>query len=266
MLNFFLLGRMEVHSERGRMGIRGGLQRTLLQALLASEGRIVPEEALIRELWQDAPPDGVSNALHAHVSRLRKKLASLEPDRTSSRLIGNSYGYQIAIDPGELDATSFIWRVKDAERILETDPATASAVLRDALRMWHGPVFGGDPGGAICRVAAVHYEEYRIRAMELFFESELALGNHRSILGELRRAHAESPLREGLCRQLMLALYRSGRQAEALETYRRTRRRLTGELGIEPSPQLRRTERAILEHAPALEWAGLDGLLAHPAA
>lgn len=266
MLNFFLLGRLEVHSDCGRIGVRGGLQRTLLQTLLASEGRVVPEEELVREMWDANPPEGVANALHAHVSRLRKKLALLEPGRSTSRLVGNSYGYQITIGPGELDATVFIGLVKRAEELLGSDPHAASAVLRDALRMWCGPVFGGDAGGAVCRAAAVHYEEYRIRATELFFESELALGNHTSILGELGRAHAESPLREGLCRQLMLALYRSGRQAEALETFRRMRGRLVADLGIEPSPLLRRTERAILEHAPDLQWAGTQRLLVRPAA
>ncbi|MEK8169278.1 AfsR/SARP family transcriptional regulator [Streptomyces sp. M19] len=150
--------------------------------------------------------------------------------------MGNPYGYQLLVDDAELDATVFVETVRRAQERLDVDPRGASESLRAALHMWRGPAFGGDAGGALSRAAAVRYEEYRIRAMELFFDSELALGNHTRVLGELREAHAENPLRERFCEQLMIALYRSGRQAEALETYRHMWSRLTEDLGIEPSP------------------------------
>ncbi|MDT0346409.1 AfsR/SARP family transcriptional regulator [Streptomyces litchfieldiae] len=254
MLNFFLLGRLEAHSPFGRFAVRGGIQGTLLQVLLASEGRIVPAESLVGELWGESPPDGVANALHAHISRLRKKIGALEPHRTSSRLVGNPFGYQLLVAEGELDATVFVSEVRRAQESLPRDPRRASEVLRAALLMWRGPVFGGDVHGVLCQAAAVRYEEYRIHALELFFESELALGNHTHILGELREAHAANPLRERFCEQLMLALYRSGRQAEALATYRQMWSRLANDLGIEPSPVLRRTELAILGHDPDLDY------------
>lgn len=209
---------------------------------------MVSTEVLIDELWQESPPDGVANALHAQVSRLRKKLGALEPGREASRLVKNANGYQLVVAEEELDAAVFVRTVRSAQEILESDPATASESLRSALLMWRGPVFGGGSGGMLCKAAALRYEEYRIRALEAYFDSQLARGHHAGILGELRETHAENPLRERFCEQLMLALYQAGRQAEALQTYRRMRARLTQELGIEPSPMLRRTEQAILRH------------------
>ncbi|MET8570695.1 AfsR/SARP family transcriptional regulator [Streptomyces sp. NPDC004783] len=220
----------------------------LFQVLLASEGRMVSTEALVDELWGESPPDGVVNALHAQVSRLRKKLAVLEPWRETSRLAKNANGYQLVVAEEELDAAVFVRSVREAQAVVDSHPAVASEALRAALLMWQGPVFGGGSGGVLCQAAARRYEEYRIGALEAYFESQLALGNHAEILGELSETHAENPLRERFCEQLMLALYQAGRQAEALQTYRWMRSRLTQELGIEPSPVLRRTEQAILRH------------------
>lgn len=248
MLNFCVLGRLEARSPTGRVRLSGEVQRVLFQALLVNEGRVVPTEALIDELWRESPPDRVVNALHAQVSRLRKKLAVLEPGRETSRIVKSAHGYRMVVDAGELDAAVFVESVRAAQEIQENDPFGASESLRSALSLWQGPVFGGGSGGVLSQAAAMRYEEYRIRALEVYFECQMALGNHTLILGELRETHAENPLRERFCEQLMLALYRAGRQVEALQTYRRMRSRLTQELGIEPSPVLRRTEQAILRH------------------
>ncbi|MFE2277673.1 BTAD domain-containing putative transcriptional regulator [Streptomyces sp. NPDC059454] len=230
------------------MSLSGGVQRVFFQVLLASEGRMVSTEALVDELWGESPPGGVVNALHAQVSRLRKRLGVLEPWRETSRLTKNANGYQLVMAEEELDAALFVRSVRTAQTMVYSDPAAASETLRAALLMWQGPVFGGGSGGILCQAAARRYEEYRIGALEAYFESRLALGNHVEILGELSETHAENPLRERFCEQLMIALYRAGRQAEALQTYRWMRSRLTRELGIEPSPVLRRTEQAILRH------------------
>ncbi|MFC8831361.1 BTAD domain-containing putative transcriptional regulator [Streptomyces sp. NPDC057137] len=252
MLSFFVLGDLEVHSPHGTMALRGTIQRSLFQALLVSAGRVVTGEALIAELWDEDPPDGVTNALQAHASRLRKKLDSLEPHRATSRLVGHPHGYQLLLDEATLDADQFTAAVRRAREVTGGDPRTASAVLRTALATWRGPALGGAARGMLRRAVAARYEEYRIQAFELLFDNELALGRHTDILGELRAVCAENPLRERFYEQLMLALYRSGRQAEALETYRALWCRLSEELGIEPSPLLRRTEQAILRHDPPL--------------
>ncbi|MFF9621157.1 BTAD domain-containing putative transcriptional regulator [Streptomyces griseosporeus] len=250
MLDFLVLGQLEIRSVRGAAVLRGSFQRTLLQVLLVSERRMVSTESLIREMWGETLPHGVGNALQAHASRLRRKLAALEPEREVSRLVGDQRGYRLLLDDATLDADLFVRAVHQARAA--ADPRTVRDTLRAALARWRGPALGGDAAGTLCRSAAARYAEYRIQAWELLFDSELTLGNHGHILGELREVCAENPLRERFCEQLMLALYRSGRQAEALETYRQLWSRLTRELGIEPSPLLRRTERAILAHDPVL--------------
>ncbi|WP_063790251.1 AfsR/SARP family transcriptional regulator [Streptomyces sp. NRRL B-24085] len=246
IVQFLLLGGLEIRAECGsRATFRSELQRTLMHVLLVSEGKTVSVDALIDELWGELPPSGVVNALQALVSRLRKKLASLERGREASRLIGHPYGYQLVVDEDELDASSFVAAVTRAQAA-DGRPCEVVDMLRAALARWRGPVFGGEASGPICRAAAARYEEYRIRALELLFENELARGNHAGILGELREKHAENPLQERFCAQLMIALYRCGRQAEALSSYREMWSRLSEELGIEPSIELRRTEQAIL--------------------
>ncbi|GAB7104218.1 hypothetical protein JCM4814A_25320 [Streptomyces phaeofaciens JCM 4814] len=252
MIEFVVLGRLEARSARGVVAVRGAFRRALFQALAVSEGRVVPTQALVREVWGRDRPDGVGNALQAHVSRLRRQLDALEPHREHSRLVGDPHGYQLLLDDATLDADTFVRAVHEARAAAGRDPRRVRDLLRGALRLWRGPAVGGEAGGVLCRSAAARYDEYRIQALELLIDSELALGHHAHVLGELREVCAENPLRERFFEQLMLALYQSGRQAEALETYRQLSSRLTGELGISPSPVLRRTERAILEHDPVL--------------
>lgn len=202
-------------------------------------------DALIDELWGELPPTGVANALQALVSRLRKKLESVEKGQGSSRLIGHPFGYQLTLHGDELDATTFTAAVLAAQTG-GGSPCEIVDALRRALAAWRGPAFGGEIGGPICRAAAARYEEHHIRALDLLFENELARGNHAGILGELRETLTEHPLQEHFCAHLMTALYRCGRQAEALATYWEMRSRLSKELGIEPSLELRRTQQAIL--------------------
>ncbi|WP_229890513.1 AfsR/SARP family transcriptional regulator [Streptomyces mashuensis] len=247
---------MEIRTPRGPAEIPGGLQRTLVQALLVSEGQAIAGDTLIDEMWGESVPENEANALQAHVSRLRRRLKDLEPERPASRLSMHPSGYRLAVASGELDAAHFVALVKQAEVVSATDPGESAALTRAALSMWRGPVFGGHAGGSVCQTAAARYEEYRMRALELFFDAELRAGRHSAILAELHEAHAGNPLREYFCEQLMIALYRSGRQADALDTYRRMWHRLSEELGVEPSPSLRRVEHAILSHHPALSTVG----------
>ncbi|MBO0656148.1 MULTISPECIES: AfsR/SARP family transcriptional regulator [Streptomyces] len=256
MLSFSILGALEIRTPSGPAEIPGGLQRTLVQALLVSEGQAIAGDTLINEMWGESVPENEANALQAHVSRLRRRLKGLESERPASRLSIHPSGYRLSLEAGELDAAEFISLVRRAEAASGTGRDEAAALTRTALAMWRGPVFGGHTGGPVCQTAAARYEEYRMRALELFFDAELKAGHHAAILAELREVHAGNPLREYFCEQLMIALYRSGRQADALDTYRRMWHRLSEELGVEPSPALRRVEHAILSHHPALSTTG----------
>jgi DNA-binding SARP family transcriptional activator len=256
VLSFSILGSLEIHTASGKAEIPGDLQRTLIQALLVSDRQAVPGDALIEEMWGDSAPDNQANALQAHVSRLRRRLRSLEPGRTESRLTMQPSGYRLTVAEQELDAAQFQRKVKDAERLLPAHPVTAAGLLRSALAHWRGPVFGYVSGGSVCRLAAARLEEHRLRATEMLFEAELAAGRHGSILAELNEAHISNPLRERFCEQLMIALYRAGRQADALDTYRIMWHRLSEEIGVQPSPSLRGVERAILAHDPVLSLGG----------
>lgn len=251
MLRFSILGALHISTIDGQAEISGDLQRTLLQALLVSEGRAVPGDVLADEMWGEYPPDHQANAFQAHISRLRRRLRAFEPDEPS-RLILSPSGYRLSLAEGELDAAEFTSGVRDAEAMLAELPEKAAGRLHRALALWHGPVFGTLPGGQICRLAATRYEELRLHAMELLFHTQLMLDRHSSILVELCDAHARHPLRERFCQQLMVALYRAGRQADALDIYRRMWRRLSEELGVRPSPGLQRVEAAILAHDDGL--------------
>ncbi len=252
MIEFRILGGLEMLSPEGRVTVAGGFQRMLLQALLVSEGKAVSSETLMAELWGESAPAGAANALQAHASRLRKKLRVIEPGRDRPRLVCLPYGYQLLMDGAQLDATAFMESAARAERLRADAPEEAVTLLRGALRLWRGAVCGGSPGGPLGKAAAARYEEHRLRALETLFDSELLLGRGTAVLAELREAHLANPLRERFCEQLMVALYRSGRQAEALDTCRQTWQSLIEQLGVDPSPSLRRVEHAILVHDPAL--------------
>ncbi|MGW1139564.1 AfsR/SARP family transcriptional regulator [Streptomyces zhihengii] len=252
MLSFSILGALQIRTALGPAEISGDLQRTLIQTLLVNEGQSISGESLIEEMWGDSVPDNQANALQAHISRLRRKLRSLEPDRVTSRVTIHPSGYRLTVGQGELDAIEFTKTVRQAEVAAASDPAGTARLLADALAMWRGPVFGDFTGGTLCQLACGRYEEHRMRAMELRFDAELSLRNHAAVLAELHDAHTNHPLRERFCEQLMIALYRSGRQADALNVYRRMWQHLSDELGIEPSPSLRRVENAILSHDPSL--------------
>jgi DNA-binding SARP family transcriptional activator len=252
MLRFSILGALQIRTATGPAEISGDLQRTLIQTLLVSEGQSVSGEALVEEMWGEDTPDNQANALQAHISRLRRKLRTLEPDRTTPRVTMYPSGYRLTVGDGELDAAEFIKAVREADTTGNDTPGETARLLRHALAMWRGPVFGGFPGGALCQMAAARYEEYRMRAMELRFDAELRLGRHAAILAELAETHTNHPLRERFCEQLMIALYCAGRQADALDVFRRMRGHLADELGIDPSPSLRRVENAILSHDPIL--------------
>jgi DNA-binding SARP family transcriptional activator len=235
--------------------------------LLLSDGWEVSADALSNELWGGARPTKPDNALQAHISRLRNLVNSLEPDRTTSRLISRSASYQLRVADEELDGHVFLSKVSalsdDAARLSPTEAATRA---RQALNLWCEPLFGGVVGGTICHSGAVRYERGRHRALEALFEAELARGNHVEIVPELSALVAAPVLPPArFCEQLMITLYRSGRQADALDVYHRTRQRI-GEMGTQPLARLKACAQAILEHNPILERGRTDEIIRRLAA
>ncbi|MFC4031605.1 BTAD domain-containing putative transcriptional regulator [Streptomyces polygonati] len=256
MLSFHVLGPIEIGSPRQTLRPRGPQQRTLLVVLLANARRLVPIESLIDELWGDKPPRHVENALQAHISRLRQQLALLESADGPSRLVTHPSGYRLMVADEEVDAAVLAAGVERIRsRPQDDDPAVTVRELRRMLELWRGPVFGGPVGGRLCRAAATRYEEMRLAALELLFDSELRNGDHVRIIPELQALLTEDFYKERFRQQLMVALYRSGRQADALAVYRELWRRLTDDLGLEPSPTMRDYERAILDQDPMLDSA-----------
>lgn len=251
-MQFSILGSIKIHADGLDAEIHGRIQQILLGALLVSEGRTVARGALIDELWAETSPRNAENALQAHVSRLRRRLSVLEPDRQHHRLQSSSAGYCLLFDETELDATRFMKALRELCSEPQLPPANMVRELRGALALWRGPAFDSLAGATRCQAAAVRYEESRLAALELLYDNELKMGRHAEILPELRELSETWGLNERLCEQLMVALYRAGRQADALAVYREMWMRLNDEIGIEPSPTLKRHEHAILTHHPVL--------------
>lgn len=251
MTRFSVLGAMECWFGQRPVLIVGPLQRTLLAALLASERKPVSVDALVFEMWADSPPPQPENALQAHVSRLRRRLQQVADDRPA-HLIAQPSAYHLLVDPDAVDALVFVRDVSRALSQIETDPAWAVENLRSALSLWRGQAFDLVVCGPLCRAAASRYEAARLGALETLFDLELHLGRHGGIIPALTELVESSALNERFCEQLMIALYRSGRQKEALVAYRRMRTRLDEELGVQPTVTLQNHERAILSHDPAL--------------
>jgi DNA-binding SARP family transcriptional activator len=199
---------------------------------------------LIGGVWGDAPPATGVTALQVTDSPLRTGGAA-------HRLLTKPPGYSLRVEEGALDLDRFELLVREAGT-RSTEPAEASRLLAEALALWRGPAlaeFASEPFGP---EAAARLEDSRLAALEKRIEADLALGRHAGLIGELEELVAAQPLRERPRAQLMLALYRSGRQADALELYRSTRRTFVDDLGIDPSPELQELERAILRQDPAL--------------
>lgn len=252
MTIFLVLGAMELRTRRHTVQVRGVGKQTLLAAFLATGNKLVTVDVLAEELWGTTPPPKMENALQAQVSRLRRTMVRLEPERRTPRLTTAASGYRFAVEWTELDALSFLHTIDTIRNRPRTEPRRDVADLRSALALWRGPVFGGLTGGPLCQTAAARYEESRTAALELLYDLELRTGNHARVVPELTEIVAQAPMQEQFCSLLMVALYRSGRQTDALEIYRQLRQRLVDELGVEPSPVLRRYEKAILDHDPIL--------------
>jgi DNA-binding SARP family transcriptional activator len=216
--------------------------------LLLDANRVVPLDKLVDELWGEEPPDTAVKIIHNGVSQLRRVLGDPE------RLVTQSPGYVLRVQPGELDAERFQRLAAEGQRALDRGRAEEAAErLTAALDLWNGRALADVALERTAHTEAARLEDLRLTVLEDRIEAQLALGRHRELVAELEALVAEHPLRERLRLQLVLALYRAGRQAEALDAYRRTRQFFVDELGLEPSPPLQRLEQAVLRQDPALE-------------
>jgi len=263
-MDYRILGPLEVCDGDRGLGLGGDKQRALLAVLLLHPNEVVPADRLIDDLWGERPPPAALKALQAHVSRLRKALAdhtagSLADSGDSAgasngALITRGHGYLLRVEPGELDLDRFRELVeRGREALAAGKPEQAARILRDGLALWRGPPLADFTYEGFAQAAIAQLEELQLAAVEERVEADLALGRHREVVGELAELVERHPLRERLRGQLMLALYRSGRQAEALEVYQEFRRALSEQLGLDPGPGLQQLEFAILGRDASLE-------------
>ena len=219
-MQFRLLGPVEVEDEGRPLVLGSAKQRALLAILLLHANEVVSRDRLIDDLWGERPPASAPHSLEVYVSRLRK---TLQPDGGERLLVTRPGGYLLRLEPDQLDLdASSAWSRKDAAR---SPPATTSERrngFAEALALWRGPALGDLAYEPFARPEVERLEEQRLAALEERIEAELALGRHAALIGELEAVSGKHPLRERLHGQLMLALYRCGRQADALETYRDT--------------------------------------------
>jgi len=250
-VRFEILGPIRVTVSGEAVRIRSARQRAVLAVLLLSAGRAVSVDRLIHAVWGDQPADSALNLVRTYVWRLR----SLLTEDGEARLETEPAGYLLRVKPNELDLAEFEQQVADGRAALTRDDASAAAThLRTALDLWRGEPFedvtlhGGDLATETMRL-----NEARVTALEERIEADLALGRHEELVGELRQHAAQHPLRERITGSLMLACYRSGRQADALRAYRTLRAALVEELGLDPGPAVRELHERILNADPGLQ-------------
>lgn len=242
-------------------------QRVVLAALLLRRRRVVTTTEIVHAVWGEDPPTAALPVLRTYVSRLRK---ILEPDRISdgSRavLVSATDGYLARVPEDAVDLGVFEQRVADAKKLrVAGELATASQLLHDALDGWHETPLAGLTGPLVDAERS-RLNEARLTTLETRFDIDVQLGRHDTVISELRALTHQHPLRERLCQLLMIALYRSGRQAEALACYRKTRSTLVAELGIEPGTSLRELHHKILTADPSLDYAPRPRRTAAPSA
>ena len=247
------LGPFEVLDAGEPVTVPRGRQRAVLALLASRAGRVVPADRLADDLWDGDPPHAASSVLYSYVSKLRRALGGRD-----CPLVTRAPGYVLDVPPTDVDAHRFEALVGEVEHTPDAAPAWVSARLSEALALWRGPALADFAGARWADDEAARLDEVRLQALERRLDAELALGHHKAVVAEVEPLVAAYPLRERLCGQLMLGLYRSGRQAEALRAFSRLRDHLGEELGIVPSPDLVRLEAAILQQHAGLEPPGRE--------
>lgn len=248
-----VLGAVSITINGQTRGVRAGKPRTILATLALEAGSAVSYSDLAEELWDGNPPGGsIRNALQAHAARLRKVVDQDESRSGGTVLRAVNNGYLLDIPRGSVDSNRFLALANQGSAAVSSCPGRAVEQLQDALRLWRGPALFDAGEGLRCRSAAALLDERRLATQGDLIAARLATGDERRAVAELRQLVAQHPTRERFCDQLMLALYRCGRQGDALELFRQTRQRLDEELGLEPGVQLQRRHVEILSHDPAL--------------
>jgi len=239
-LEFRLLGPFEATAESRALALGGPRQRALLALLLLRVNEVVSRDRLIEDLWRDQAPETAANALAALIARIRRALPA-------DVVVTKAGGYEARIERDAIDIHRFERISKEgSDALAHGDPALAAERLDSALSLWRGPPLADFTYEPFAEPTILRLEELRLAALENRIDADLALGRHADVVGEIQSLLSDHPLRERLRGQLMLALYRSGRQADALEVYREGRRILLDELGIDPSPALQELEKAVL--------------------
>ena len=239
---FLVLGPLEVRAGERSIALGGPRQRAVLADLVLHAGSVVSKDTLIEDLWAGRPPPTADAVVQNAVSRLRHALGKEAIETRAG-------GYSLRAEPGVVDARRFERLVHDARPL---PPAERSAALRDALALWRGSPFADLSYESFLQGEITRLDELRLTALEDRIEAEIELGAHGEVIPDAARLAAQHPDRERLCRLLMLALARAGRQQEALDAYEATRRALDEQWGLEPSPETRALHRMILSQDPAL--------------
>jgi YVTN family beta-propeller protein len=273
-MDYRILGPLEVRDGGGLVALGGGKQRALLAILVLHRNEVVSADRLIDDLWGESPPASALRTLQAYVSRLRKVLGvdgalsatdgNPADGSANGALLTRGHGYLLRVAPGELDVDRFSALIEEGRNALAASkPEEAARILREGLGLWRGPPLADFAYEPFAQAPIAQLEELQLGALEERVQADLALGLDRELVGELRDLVARHPLRERLRGQLMLALYRSGRQAEALEVYQEFRRALSEQLGLDPGPSLQQLELAIHARDPSLDLEagglGTDG-------
>jgi YVTN family beta-propeller protein len=250
-MEFGVLGRLEVVVDDVPVALGGSKQRTLLAYLLLNANAVVSADQLVDVLWGEEPPATATHTLHVYVSQLRKLLR----DGDGVELVTEGRGYALRLAPEALDLTRFLRRSEAGRRALTTgDLELAATELREALAIWRGDPLSDLPYDGLPAHEMARLHELRLGALEDRVEADLGLGRHADLIGELNALVASNPLRERVRGQQVIALYRSGRQAEALQSLRAFRQVLGTELGIDPGHDLQRLEVQVLQQDPELDW------------
>ena len=258
MVEFLVLGSLEAWRGGRALSLGGARQRAVLGLLLLHPNQVVPTELLVAVLWGERPPADALELLQDHVTALRRALGGGRAEGSPLVLVTREPGYLLVLDPGQVDAHRFTRLAAQGRRALaEGDPGGAARTLREALALWRGPALGDLAEAGFSWPDLAELEEARLVATEDRLDADLALGRHRELVAELETLIRLHPQRQRLRAQLMLALYRSGRQADALAAYRVARRSLADLLRTEPSQNLQRLEQAILAEDPALDLLAL---------
>ncbi|MQA91665.1 MAG: protein kinase [Gemmatimonas sp.] len=248
-VQFRVLGPLEVDEGSGPIPLGGPKQRAVLAYLLFRANELVPAETLVDGIWGEEPPERARNIIQTYISHLRKALGR-------DRIESHAPGYRLRLDSSELDAIRFDMLMRDAKRALPRDPNIAVGILDDALALWRGPALADLSDQPSLLAEAARLNELRLEAQEDRIEGLLASGAQARAIGELEILLARHPWRESFWGLLMLALYREGRQAEALDAYQRAREVLADELGIDPSSELVRLQERILKQDAGLDLRG----------